>query len=79
VNEPTEFVQVVRGSHPPLFVAHSLMSVQPAAPVPEYPGGHGPHENEPGVFVHVVSGSHPPLLVAHSLMSEQTDGDPVHV
>jgi len=34
VNPPTVLVQVVSASQPPLFVAHSSMSVQPVVPLP---------------------------------------------
>ena len=68
---PGALVQVVSGSQPPLLVAHSLMSVQPVAPVPLYPEGQGPHMKLPGVLVQVVSASQPPLLAAHSSTSVQ--------
>ena len=71
VREPTVLVQFAFTLQPPLLVAHSLMSMQPVAPVPVKPAGQAPQVREPGVLVHVVRTSQPPLLVRHSLTSVQ--------
>jgi hypothetical protein len=62
-------VQVIRDEHPPLFVAHSLISTQLVADVAVKPAGHGPHAREPITLTQDRSEEHPPLLVAHSLTS----------
>ena len=67
--EPDVFAQVALALQPPLPVRHSLTSVQPVEPLPEYPEGHAPQVKEPTVFVQTVSGSQPPLPVRHSFTS----------
>lgn len=73
LSPPGVLVQVERGSQPPLFDRHSLMSWQPVAPLPLYPCGQGPQRLFPpgGAGVHVVSGSQPPLPNTHSLITLQ--------
>ena len=69
VKLPDVLVHVAFGLHPPLFVAHSLMSLH-VVPLPVKPVLHA-QVKLPAVFVHVALTSHPPLFVLHSLMSVQ--------
>jgi hypothetical protein len=77
---PDVLVQVAFALHPPLFVAHSLMSVHtraaPVCPFPENPGLQA-HVRLPTVFVQFAFAVHPPLFVRHSLMSVQVTPLPV--
>ena len=59
--EPTVFLQRALAPQPPLLVRHSLVSLQPVAPVPVKPDGQSPQTWESGVFVHTVRGSQPPF------------------
>ena len=68
---PGVLLHAVSPSQPPLFVAHSSISVQVVSPVPEYPSGQDPQVRPPDVFVHVASAAQPPLFVAHSSSSVQ--------
>jgi hypothetical protein len=70
VKLPVVFVQVALVSQPPLFVAHSLMSVQLPAPTP-FPWNPGlqAQVRPPGTLVQTAFVSQPPLFVRHSLMS----------
>jgi hypothetical protein len=68
---PGLFVHNVIGAQPPLFVAHSLMSVQVVLPEPTYPDGQGPQLRLPWVLVQTAMGAQPPLLEAHSFTSMQ--------
>lgn len=67
VREPGVLVQAAFASQPPLFVRHSLMSVQ-VTPSPVKPWLQV-HVRLPGVFAQAALAEQPPFAVAHSSMS----------
>ncbi|MEO8679490.1 MAG: hypothetical protein ABI665_10620 [Vicinamibacterales bacterium] len=83
VRDPPLLVQVTPVPHPPLFVAHSLMSTH-EYPLPVLPSGQGEHWYDPGLLAHWTAGmppppaKQPPLFVEHSLMSVQVTPSPLY-
>jgi hypothetical protein len=72
IRDPYVFWQmwVVGDPHPPLFVAHSLISKHwPPVTVAWNPGKQGVHNLDPSVLMQKVDGSQPPLFAAHSFIS----------